>query len=142
MIVEVSEVISASMEEVWMAITDPLEMRKWYFEKIPDFKPEPGFETSFIMDSGERLFTATWRITEVIPGSRITCVWSYEEYPGEGPVTFILSAEGDKTRITVLNEGLDTFPQEIPEFHEESCRSGWEYFIQSRLPEYFERRRV
>ena len=137
MIVKLEENIDGSVDEVWTALTDPKEMRKWYFDNIPDFKAEPGFKTKFKMDSGERIFTASWLVTEVLPKKKIKYTWSYDEYKGEGPVTFILSPKGEKTLLTVINEGLESFPQDIPEFTRESCMGGWEYFIKKRLPEYF-----
>jgi uncharacterized protein YndB with AHSA1/START domain len=135
--VKVEEVINASVDEVWAAITNHGQMIKWYFENIPDFKPEVGFSTSFVMQSDERIFTATWLVTRVIPKKEIRYEWSYKEYDGLGPVTFTLSARGDKTLLSVVNEGLESFPKNISEFTEESCRGGWEYFIKGRLPEYF-----
>lgn len=140
MVVKVSEILKAGLDEVWEAITNPVEMRKWYFENMPDFKAEPGFETSFVMDSGDRLFTATWRVTDVLPVKQISYIWSYAEYDGEGPVKFTLTPQGGNTLLTVTNEGLESFPKDIPEFKEESCRAGWEYFLKSRLPEYFEKK--
>ncbi len=138
MIVKVEELLNSPIEEVWAAITNPQEMRQWYFDTISDFKPEVGFSTRLTMDSGERKFNATWVVKRVVPGREIQYNWSYDEYEGEGPVTFSLLPKGDKTLITVINEGLETFPSEIPEFTKESCKGGWEYFIQQRLPEYLE----
>ncbi len=42
-------------------------MRKWYFENIPAFKPEVGFETQFNVQSEERNFLHKWKVTEVQP---------------------------------------------------------------------------
>ncbi|THH36302.1 SRPBCC family protein [Neolewinella litorea] len=122
--------------EVWAALTQPGQMREWYFENIPDFRPEVGFTTRFPMQSAERTFTAHWEVTCVVPGEEITYVWTYAEYPGAGPVTFRLADADGGTRVTVFNEGLETFPDDVPEFTEESCRGGWEYFLQQRLPAY------
>jgi len=134
----VDELLHASLSEAWEAITDPVHMKRWYFDNMPDFKPETGFTTSFIMKSGGKIFTARWKVTEVVPGKKIVCEWSYKEYSGTGIVTFILSPEKEKTRITVINEGLETFPQDIPEFTKESCFAGWEFFIRNNLPKYLE----
>jgi len=138
----VKELLNASVSYVWDAITQPNKMKQWYFADMPDFKPELGFKTSFIMNSPSgNKFTAKWQVTEVVKEKIIKCNWSYEEYDGLGIVSFILSPVGDKTLITVTNEGLNTFPQEIPEFTNESCIAGWEYFINKRLPNYLNKNR-
>jgi hypothetical protein len=36
---------TAPRAEVWKAITDPAQMRQWYFEEMPGFKPEVITET-------------------------------------------------------------------------------------------------
>ncbi len=136
MAVVVSELLNAEIAKVWQAITDPAQMKYWYFDTIKDFRPVVGFETQVMMDSGVRIFNATWKVVEVIQEKRIKYNWSYAEYDGLGPVTFELAAKGDKTLITVINEGLETFPRDLPEFTEDSCKAGWEYFIQQRLPNY------
>jgi uncharacterized protein YndB with AHSA1/START domain len=138
MIIKVEELINGCVDEVWAAITKPEEMKMWYFDNIPDFKPEVDFETRFEMKSNDKTFTATWSVIEVIPKKKIKYNWSYDEYEGLGAVTFKLSPQGEKTLITVTNEGLETFPQNIPEFTRESCLAGWEFFINTSLPKYLE----
>ena len=46
-------------------------MIKWFFDNIPEFKPEVGFETQFNVNTGERDFHHVWTITEAIPGQKI-----------------------------------------------------------------------
>ncbi|TDQ30646.1 SRPBCC family protein [Zeaxanthinibacter enoshimensis] len=134
----VSQTLNAPREKVWSALTNHEEMVQWYFEQIVDFKPVIGFSTDFDVTSGGRIFRHQWEVTEVVPGERITYTWNYPDYPGEGLVTFELEEDGDGTLVRVLNWGIETFPQEIPEFSSASCKAGWEYFIQGRLKEYIE----
>jgi uncharacterized protein YndB with AHSA1/START domain len=65
-------------------------MRQWYFQNIPAFKPEIGFETRFIVTSGERNLTHIWRITEVVPFKKISYTWNFKEYDGESRSNFVL----------------------------------------------------
>ncbi len=95
----ISTIINASQEAVWQAITDPDQMRAWYFEDIPDFKAEVGFETGFDVAVEDRVFPHKWRITEADPPCRITCEWRYENYAGCGYVTFELAGVEAKTRV-------------------------------------------
>src|SRR5262249_49158465 len=41
----------ASPRRVWKAITDPEQMKNWFFSPIAAFKPEVGFETKFVVNS-------------------------------------------------------------------------------------------
>jgi Uncharacterized conserved protein len=133
----VSQVVEHDISTVWQAVTAPDQMRQWYFEDMPDFRPELDFATQFVMDSGMNKFTTTWRIVEVNPIKKVAYTWTYAEYPGEGLVTFALDPlHTNKTKVTVTNTGLHTFPTDLSEFSIESCRGGWEYFIKQRLPEY------
>ena len=136
MIIEVSTHLPADKESVWQAITDPTQMREWYFDNIPDFKPEVGFATEFPVRSEERLFTHQWIVTKVVPQQELRYRWSYREYPGEAEVEFHLDSEGTDTHLTLRFDGLETFPSDIPEFTKESCRGGWEYFLREQLPAY------
>lgn len=136
--VKLEVLLKGSIDSVWEAITKPELMKLWYFEDMPDFKPEVGFTTRFEMKSGGRTFTATWVVTKVIAKQIIVCDWSYDEYEGLGSVTFQLAPREENTLFTVTNTGLETFPKDIPEFTEESCSAGWDFFIKGRLKNYFE----
>lgn len=134
----VDQILAATVSEVWNAITKLDEMKLWYFNVIPDFEPTVGFETKFNIQVEDRNYMHLWKIIEVIPNKKIAYTWRFEEYPGESLVSFELIEQGDKTLIRVSNEGLESFPQDVPEFTEESCRAGWEFFIQGNLKEYLE----
>ena len=136
--VVVEQLFKATIKDVWKAITDIDEMKLWYFDNIPDFEPRIGFKTKFIVRSDSRTFTHLWTITEVIPYEKISYTWHYEEYAGESTAHFNLTSIGNQTKLTVTCIGLETFPNDIPEFTHESCNAGWTYFIKNRLKEYLE----
>ncbi len=130
--------VPVTVPNAWRAITDQTEMIQWYFPQIPEFKPQVGFETQFVVESKGRSFTHLWKVISVVPGQSIAYSWKYLEYPGEGMVTFKLEETGDRTKVTLINEGLDSFPIEIPEFSRESCLAGWNYFLKERLASYLQ----
>ena len=134
----VEQAFNVSKETVWKAITEHKQMVNWFFDNIPEFKAEVGFETQFNVDAGGRDFLHLWKITESIPEQRIVYDWRYREFPGAGTVTFEIFEEGEGSRLRVTNEGLGSFPQDIPEFTRESCEGGWRYFIQGNLKKYLE----
>lgn len=114
-------------------------MKQWFFDNIPSFDPVIGFETKFTVKSGDRSFGHLWKLVEVEPFKKIKYHWSYEEYEGAGWVTFELLEQDVQTLLRVTNEGLETFPQDIPEFAGESCQAGWEFFIQGNLKAYLDK---
>lgn len=136
--IHIEQVLPVAPEVAWAYLTEPRHMKHWFFEDMPDFKAETGFETGFVMHSDTRDFSAHWRVEEVMPETLLRVAWTYAEYPGKGRVTFEVIPEVGQTRVVVRNSGLETFPQDIPEFKPESCRGGWEYFLNQRLKAYAE----
>ena len=132
----VEQRFSVSPERVWQAITQRSQMVRWFFENIPAFRPEVGFQTEFTVSTGQRDFHHLWTITESVPGRKIVYDWRYKDLPGVGKVTFEVFAEGDVARLRITNEGLDSFTLDMPEFSRESCEAGWKYFIQGNLQDY------
>ena len=130
--------VKNSPKEIWNAITVKDQMIQWFFENIPDFKAEVGFYTEFPVSPGERSFTHQWTILDVVPLEKITYNWEYEEYTGNARVSFEIIDKGEHRIIRLTNFGLHTFPEDIPEFTYESCKGGWEYFINSRLKSFLE----
>ena len=130
-------VVTATVPEVWAAITQIDEMKKWYFDQIPAFKAELGFETQFAVHVEDRTYTHLWKVTEVVPNHKITYRWQYTEHLGTAFVTFELSARDDETHVKLINEVTEDFPTGIPEFTRDSCTAGWKYFIQDRLYHHF-----
>ena len=124
---------------VWEAITRPDLMRQWYFEPIDDFRPEVGFETQFDVDVNGRNFRHMWKVTEVVPGEKITYSWEFEGYPGLGSTEWMLSENDHGTKLVLTSTGIETFSQDIPEFTRERGEAGWVYFIQQRLPAFLSR---
>ncbi|TNE54034.1 MAG: SRPBCC domain-containing protein [Bacteroidetes bacterium] len=134
--IQVSQLLQQPVEIVWKALTEVSQMTQWFFENIPDFRPETGFEICFDVHSGGRRFPHRWRVREVIPSQKLSLNWSYDSYPGTSIVSFYLKEEENGCQITVIHEGMDSFPQDIPEFSAENCQGGWDYFIVQRLQEY------
>jgi uncharacterized protein YndB with AHSA1/START domain len=69
-----------SIEEVWNAITHIDQMTQWFFENVPAFEAQVGFETSFNVHANGRDYLHLWKITEVIPKKKIVYSWKYKDY--------------------------------------------------------------
>lgn len=135
----VEETYDVPVLAVWNAISKSALMRQWYFEDIPSFEAETGFETQFTVRSEGRDFTHIWKVTDAVPLKKLSYDWKYKEYPGDGFVVWELFEDGDATRLRVTTHVREDFPDDVPEFTRESCIMGWEYFIQGRLKEFLAR---
>lgn len=134
----VEQVFNTSKTDLWKALTDINEMKKWYFENLPDFKPVKGFKTSFNVVSNGRNFLHEWEVTEVVPGERIAYGWRFEGYSGLSTTDFYIKEEGERVRLILTVTVQEDFPEDIEEFKRESCIGGWNYFINERLKNYLE----
>jgi len=134
----VEEIFQSSLKNVWDAITEPSQMRKWFFPMIKDFKAEVGFKTEFSLENEGRKFSHLWEVTEVVLEQKIKYKWNYLEYSGDSYVLFELKQENEKVRLIVTSVILENFPQDIPEFKRESGVDGWNYLIKQSLKNYLE----
>ncbi|MCW3126455.1 MAG: hypothetical protein JWO03_2113 [Bacteroidetes bacterium] len=132
--VTVEQTYDAPIARVWQALTDPAQMKQWYFD-VPDFKPEVGVEFSFLAGDDKKKWLHHCKVTEVKPGTSITYSWRYDGEAGNSFVTFALAEQGDKTHLKITHVGLNTFPDKN-EFRSESFNEGWIYFATKALPEF------
>src|SRR6266542_358216 len=134
--VVVERTFSAQPERIWKALTDVEEMRRWYFD-LKEFKPEVGFEFEFTVEHEGVKYCHLCKITEVIPQKKLAYTWRYKGHEGDSLVTFELFADGDKTRLKLTHEGLETFPK-TPSFARKRFMEGWTQIIGSSLNEFVE----
>ena len=135
----VDEIFDASVEQVWAAITELEQMKLWFFDNIGSFKAEIGFETRFVVSTGDRNFTHQWQVTEVIPGQKISYTWNYAEYPGDSLVSFSLTEIANQVKLTLTHSIVESFPADIPEIERQRGVEGWTYFISKSLKEFLEK---
>jgi uncharacterized protein YndB with AHSA1/START domain len=126
---------AAPVETVWKAITDVDQMKQWYMPALESFKAEVGFETRFRIRHNDKNFTHIWKVTEVVPGKKITYGWKFEEYPGDSLLTFELFPEGNKTRLRLTHQGLETFlPESNPDLARGQFAQGWTSIVSALSP--------
>ena len=134
--VVIERTFNAPVARVWKALTDAGEMRVWYFD-LQEFKAEVGFEFEFTVEHEGTKYHHLCKITEVIPQKKIAYTWRYADEKGNSLVTFELFPEGDKTRLKLTHEGLDTFPK-LPAYARTNFEKGWTEIIGSSLKQYVE----
>lgn len=130
-------VFDASAHDIWQALTDNEKMKKWYFD-LTEFKAVKGFQFQFEGGTETHTYTHLCEITEVIPEKKLSHSWKYEGYDGNSIVTFELFPEGDKTRLRLTHEGLESFLPN-PDFAKENFKNGWKAIIGTNLKNYLEK---
>jgi uncharacterized protein YndB with AHSA1/START domain len=133
----IERTLNAPAAKVWEAITDKEQMKQWYFD-IAEFKPEVGFEFQFEGSNEDRRYMHLCKITEVVPGKKLQYSWRYEGHEGNSFVTFELFDEGDKTRLKLTHEGLETFPP-TPDFAKQNFVQGWTEIIGTNIKKFVEK---
>ena len=134
----IERTFNAPIAKVWKAITDRDEMEKWYFN-LKEFKTEIGFQFQF--DGGPpggEVYTHLCKVVDVINGKKISYSWRFKGYEGISFVTFELFAEGNKTKVKLTHEGLETFPANKPELAAHNFVEGWTHIIGTSLKNYVE----
>jgi len=134
----IEKTFNAKPARVWKAITDLHDMKQWYFD-IPEFEAEIGFDFQFIAGSETKKFLHICKITEIINGKKITYSWRYDGYAGNSFVTFELFPEGNKTKLRLTHEDLETFPSDNPDLAKENFVAGWNQIIGENLKTFVEK---
>jgi uncharacterized protein YndB with AHSA1/START domain len=128
----------APVSTVWKALTDKNEMKKWYFD-LPDFKPEKGFQFEFLGGPQDGTqYRHLCEITDVVPEKLLAYSWRYDGYAGNSIVTFELTETGSKTLLKLSHTGLETFPQDNPDFDKKNFMEGWNHLVSISLKDYLE----
>ena len=135
----IERTFNASIEQVWKALTDKMQMKEWYFD-LKEFKAEVGFEFQFTGGPPEKTYLHLCKITEVIPGRRLSHSWRYDGYAGNSFVTFELFDEGGKTRVKLTHTGLESFPKENLDLARHNFEAGWTDIIGRSLKEFVEKK--
>lgn len=121
----IERVIEAPVARVWKALTDIQDLQQW-LPFFPDFKPEVGFKTRFLLGSDEaHQYVHLCTVKEVVADKKLTYSWHYEGHPGYSNVTFELFADGDKTKLKLTHEITEAFPSDNPDFSSDNFKKGW-----------------
>lgn len=143
---EIERTYNAPVEKVWTALTDVEQVREWYFDQVREwyfdlneFIPKVGFEFGFVVEHEGNRYDHRCKVTEVIPQRKIAYTLRYQGHEGDSLVTIELFPDGDKTRLKLTHEGLETFPK-TPAFARENFEKGWTAIIGSELKEFVERK--
>jgi uncharacterized protein YndB with AHSA1/START domain len=137
-LVELDYSYHATPGQIWKALTDKDEMKKWYFE-LEDFRPEVDFEFRFWGGTEERQYLHLCRITEVVEGRKLSHTWSYDGIPGSTLLTFEIEPVNEgETRLKLSHTGFESFPKDNPDLKVENFIAGWTAILGTSLKDYLE----
>jgi uncharacterized protein YndB with AHSA1/START domain len=129
---------NAPADKIWKAITDAEQMKKWYLD-VPGFKPEVGHKFEFWGGDETNKLKHFGEVKEVVEGKKISYSWRFEGYPGDSLVTWELFPEGDRTRLVLTHEGIETFRGDLhPEMKRENFM-GWSHVLDTMLKDFVEK---
>jgi uncharacterized protein YndB with AHSA1/START domain len=138
-IVIVDKTISASASNIWDAFTDVTKLKQWFFN-VSDFKPELGFQFTFVGIGNEGFeYRHECEVTMLVPNKKLQYSWKYAGYEGNSMVTFDFIETETKSVVRVTHNGLASFP-DSSSFQAESFIGGWTALIQKMLPEFLEKK--
>ena len=143
--IERETVIAAPVERVWALLTEAEHLGRWFGDAGAELDLRPGGALSL---SWEQYGTVRGRVVDVEAPRRFSYRWSvlresFDSEPAEGNSTlveFTLEAEGDGTRLRVVESGFDTLfadPAKQDERAEDN-RKGWASEL-DELRDYAER---
>ena len=85
-------VLPATREDVWEALTNPVELAEWFANEV-ELELRPGGDVVFRWSNGEE---RRGTLTEVEPGERLAFEWE-----DDGEVAFTLADDDAGTLLTV-----------------------------------------
>ena len=142
--IERETVIAAPVERVWALLTEAEHLGRWFGDAGAELDLRPGGAVSL---TWEQHGTVHGRVVEVDAPRRFSYRWAVlresQSEPVEGNSTlveFTLEAEGDATRLRVVESGFDTLfadPEKSAKRYEDNTK-GWGSEL-AELADYAER---
>jgi uncharacterized protein YndB with AHSA1/START domain len=142
--IERETVIAAPVERVWALLTEAEHLGRWFGDAGAEVELRPGGALTL---TWEQYGTVHGRVVDVEAPRRFSYRWAVlresQSEPVEGNSTlveFTLEAEGDGTRLRVVESGFDTLfadPEKRAQRYEDNTK-GWGSEL-AELAEYAER---
>ena len=141
--IERDVLIEAPIDVVWEVISRPEHIVHWFSDEAQlDLRPGGEGILTFEMNAANQPATYHLRFEAVEPPRRLAFRWVYprgeEPRPGNSTlVEFTLAEEGGKTRLTVVESGLDLmpWPDDEKQGYADSHDNGWALHLE-RLSAY------
>ena len=123
-IVKKEIVIDAPAEKVWAHVTEPEKIAGWLMPN--DFVPTTGAAFSLQCPHQGKISCV---VKEIVPLRRLVYSFRSAATRVETLVTITLTAEGGRTRLTLVHSGWDTLPPEDQDVADQ-FGGGWAGFME------------
>ena len=121
-------VLKAPIHRVWQAVTSAEEISKW-FGDVVEVDLQPGGNARFGWSDYGDVFEAV--VVAVEEPTRFSYSWAIDSnLPYEETIAclveFNLEAEGENTRLTLVESGFAQIPDEVYQKHFDANSGGWD----------------
>jgi uncharacterized protein YndB with AHSA1/START domain len=124
-------VVTADIEDVWRALTDPDERQQGYYDNVVESSWMPGEPVRYLDANGKVIVEGT--VADVDAPHRLVHSFSFTPVAsasaaGDPPsrVTWTMEPEDDGTRITLVHDGFETQNETW-----RAVEDGWEQMLES-----------
>ncbi len=134
--ITVTQLFDAPLEKVWSALCNEEELRKWYFP-VEDYDFSVGSEFSFYESADSKNYLHKCRFLNIIPNKLIEYTWTHPTHSkGTSTVKWEISAQGEKTKVTLTHAGIENFADAGEAFSKENYQMGWDAIVKTLLRNY------
>lgn len=134
--VQISTRVNAPVQKVWEALTDPAQMRKWYFDVDLD-SLQDGDTFKFYEPGDEKKFLHECLILEMVEPSKFRHTWAYPELSqGSSTVNWDLEDHGEQTDVILTHEGIHHLYDAGDAVAKQNFIDGWTEILGKMLPDY------
>jgi uncharacterized protein YndB with AHSA1/START domain len=114
--------IGAPRERVWSALTEPAELLRWFPTGRAEIDLRPGGEASFVWEE-----SADEAVVDVVePPDRLVFRWRPAGLDRPfTTVSFTLEEMAGGTRLTLVESGFSSLPDQIAQQSREGNDAGW-----------------
>lgn len=135
--IEQDILIDAPVDVVWKVVTEPDQIEQWFVDKAEIDVREGGAGKLTFVNQDQQTQTAHLQVESIQKPTRFAFKWGFtmdqELTPGKTVlVEFLLAAEGDKTRLTVIESGFQAVEwgdSDATQYIKEHTE-GWAFFLQ------------
>src|SRR5690606_28600692 len=135
--VTITQQLNASLDKVWDAITQPTQMKIWFFN-VHQHDLKVGNVFTFYGNEKEKTYLHRCEILKIMPQAELEHTWEHpDKSDGKSVLHWQLTKIDDETTsLTITHSGLESFADAGPEFAPEHYEFGWKGIIYISLRNY------
>ena len=132
----ITHAFDSSIDQVWNALSNEEELRKWYFP-VRDYKFEVGKFFTFFESEETNNYLHRCRFLNIIPKKLIEYSWAHPDHSkGSSVVKWEIQEEDGKTMVTLSHSGVENFADAGPDFARANYEMGWDSIVKNLLRNY------